>query len=87
MARVNLKINKSKKELKMTKKLAKKYEEYSPKFVVDETGKKSMVLLRMDIFENLIEDLHDLAIVAERREDKRTSYEEFRTELKKEGKL
>jgi len=71
----------------MAKKSEKKYEEYSPQFVVDASGKKSMVLLRMDVFEDLIEDLHDLAIVAERREDKRTSYDEFRKELKKEGKL
>jgi hypothetical protein len=72
---------------KESKKLENKYEKYSPKFVINEAGKKSMVLLRMDVFENLIEDLHDLAIVAERREAKRSSYEEFRTELKKEGKL
>jgi len=71
----------------MARKSEKKYEEYSPQFVVDASGKKSMVLLRMDVFEDLIEDLHDLAIVAERRKDKRTSYEAFRAELKKEGKL
>jgi hypothetical protein len=71
----------------MPRNARKKYDDYFPQFVVDGSGKKSMVLLRMDVFETLIEDLHDLAIVAERREDKTIPYETFRAELKKEGKL
>ena len=73
--------------VKMSKKPEDIYEKYSPQFVVDETGKKNMVLLKMNVFNDLLEDLHDLAVVAERREDNMTPYEEFRKELKSEGKL
>jgi len=39
----------------------KKYKDLAPQFVVDENGKRSMVLLRLDAFENLMEDFEDLA--------------------------
>ncbi len=38
-------------------------------YVVDEKGRKTAVLLPMNIYEQLLEDLHDLAIVAQRREE------------------
>ncbi len=71
----------------MAKKAEKNYEKYSPQYIVDKSGKKKMVLLKMEIFENLIEDLQDLSLVAERREDPKVSYEEVRKELREQGKL
>jgi len=38
-------------------------------YVVDEKGRKTAVLLPMNIYEQLLEDLHDLAIVAQRRKE------------------
>ena len=38
-------------------------------YVVNEKGNKTAVLLPLAIYEQLLEDLHDLAIVAQRREE------------------
>ena len=41
-----------------------------PQFVVNPKGKKTAVLLPIDEYEELLEDLHDLAAIAERRNDR-----------------
>ena len=56
-------------------------------FVVDAKGRKKAVVLSMDKYEKLMEDLHDLAIVAERREEKPISLAELKRRLKKDGFL
>jgi len=42
-------------------------------YVVDEKGKKTGVLLTLRQYQKLLEDLHDLAVVAERREEEPVS--------------
>jgi len=54
-------------------------------FVVDAKGRKKAVLLSVEQYEKLLEDLHDLAIVAERREEKPISLKELKRRLKKDG--
>ena len=54
-------------------------------FVVDAKGRKKAVLLTIDQYEKLIEDLHDLAVVAERREEKAITLTELKRRLKKDG--
>jgi PHD/YefM family antitoxin component YafN of YafNO toxin-antitoxin module len=56
-------------------------------FVVDARGKKTGVILSLKQYEKLIEDLHDLAIVAERRSEKLVSLEDMKRRLKKNGVL
>ncbi len=56
-------------------------------FVVDAKGKKTGVILSLDRYQKLIEDLHDLAIVAERRTEKSISLDEMKHRLKKHGIL
>jgi len=56
-------------------------------FVVDAKGRKKAVVLSMEKYEKLMEDLHDLAIVAERREEKPISLAELKRRLKKDGFL
>ena len=56
-----------------------------PQFVTSEDGKKTAVLLPVDKFEELIEDIEDLAAVAERREEKTISHKEVIEELKRNG--
>ena len=56
-------------------------------FVVDAEGKKTGVILPLDRYQKLIEDLHDLAIVAERRTEKSISLDEMKHRLKKHGIL
>ena len=56
-------------------------------FVVDEKGNKTGVLMTLKQYEKLMEDLHDLAIVAERRDEKPISLKEMRQRLEKDGLL
>ena len=57
------------------------------KFIVDSTGKKAGVALSLRRYRKLMEDLHDLAIVAERRSEPTISLEEIKRRLKKNGRL
>ncbi len=57
------------------------------KFVVDARGKKTGVILSLKKYQRLMEDLHDLAVVAERREEKPVSLAEMKKLLKKNGLL
>ena len=49
-----------------------------------EKGEKTGVLLKLSEYEQLVEDLHDLAAVAERREEDTISHEEFLADLRKD---
>lgn len=52
-------------------------------FVVDGDGKKTGVILPVADYEHLLEDLHDLAVVAERRAERPISFEEMKRRLKR----
>jgi PHD/YefM family antitoxin component YafN of YafNO toxin-antitoxin module len=56
-------------------------------YVIDIKGKKLSVILSLERYERLMEDLHDLAIVAERRDEKPISFDEMKRRLKKDGIL
>ena len=56
-------------------------------FVVDAKGKKTGVILSMKRYQKLMEDLHDLAVVAERRAEKPVSLEDMKRRLKNDGVL
>jgi len=55
-------------------------------FVVDAKGKKTGVILPLKRYQKLMEDLHDLAVVAERRSEKPIAFEEMKRRLKKDGR-
>ena len=55
--------------------------------MVDAKGRKKAVLLSFDQYQKLLEDLHDLAVVAERRKEKAISLTELKRRLKKDGVL
>ena len=57
------------------------------KFLIDSKGKKTGVVLSLRRYRKLIEDLHDLAVVAERRSEPAISFDEMRRRLKKNGLL
>jgi len=57
------------------------------KFIVDDKGRKSAVIVPIEKYEELLEDIHDLAIVAERRTEQTTSFAELKKKLKKNGLL
>ena len=54
-------------------------------YVVDSEGRKTGVLLSLKQYERLLEDLHDLAVVAERRDEEPISLEELKRRLKEDG--
>ncbi|MBI9099531.1 MAG: hypothetical protein JEY91_13695 [Spirochaetaceae bacterium] len=56
-----------------------------PRYITDEAGKKTEVILSLDTFNQLIEDMEDLAVIAERRDEPVTTHEDFLAELKSDG--
>ena len=54
---------------------------------MDESGKKISVILPVAEYEELLEDLHDLAVVAERKEEETLTLDEMKERLKHHGKL
>ncbi len=54
-------------------------------YVTDQTGVKTGVLMPIAEFEELLEDIEDLAAVAERREEPTVSHEDLVVELKRDG--
>jgi PHD/YefM family antitoxin component YafN of YafNO toxin-antitoxin module len=56
-------------------------------YVTDENGKKTAVILPIEEFEELLEDLEDLAVLAERREEPTISFDEVMERLKRDGFL
>jgi hypothetical protein len=54
-------------------------------YVTNHAGEKTAVILPINEFEELLEDLQDLALVAERRGEPSISHEELLAELKRDG--
>lgn len=54
-------------------------------FIIDPKGKKTAVILPVKEYERLLEDLHDLSVVAERRREPTISLNELKRRLKKDG--
>jgi hypothetical protein len=50
-------------------------------FVVNAQGKKTGVLLSLKQYQKLLEDLHDLAVIAERRDEEPISLGEIQRRL------
>jgi hypothetical protein len=56
-------------------------------YVTDADGEKNAVILPIDQFYQLLEDLEDLAVAAERRYETTISHQELLDELKANGVL
>jgi len=56
-------------------------------YVVNAKGKRVGVILSLRRYQRLLEDLHDLAVVAERRDEEPISLEEMKRRLKENGLL
>ena len=56
-------------------------------FIVNAKGRKAGVLLSLKQYPRLMEDLHDLAIVAERCQEKPRAFEELKQHLRENGCL
>jgi hypothetical protein len=56
-----------------------------PQYITDEMGNKTAVILPIDAYTELLEDLSDLAAVAERRDEATISHKELLESLKADG--
>lgn len=54
-------------------------------FLTNEKGKKTAVVLPIEDYEKLQEDLDDLAVIAERRDEETIPHAEFKKGLKRNG--
>jgi hypothetical protein len=55
--------------------------------VTDRKGKRTGVVLSLKRYSRLMEDLHDLAVVAERRDEKPVTADDMKKRLHKRGLL
>ncbi len=58
-----------------------------PQYITDRNGKKTGVVLSLRRYRQLIEDLHDLAMVAERRREKPVPLHDLKRRLERDGVL
>lgn len=56
-------------------------------YIIDSEGNKTGVILSMDAYQKLLEDMHDLAVIAERRDEEPISLEEMKQLLAEDGLL
>ena len=56
-------------------------------FITNAAGEKTAVVLPVSEYEELMEDLADLAALAERRDEPTISHEDFLGELERDGLL
>ncbi|PIU23413.1 MAG: hypothetical protein CO103_01390 [Chloroflexi bacterium CG_4_9_14_3_um_filter_45_9] len=60
---------------------------FQEQYIVDEKGEKTAVIIPVEEYEELLEDIYDLAIIAERRDEPTITFEELKKKLKKDGLL
>lgn len=53
-------------------------EKLRERYIVDKKGEKTAVVLPVEEYEELLEDLHDLAVIAERRDEPTITFEELK---------
>jgi len=54
-------------------------------FIIDESGMKTAVILPIEQYEDLLEDIHDLALIAERKDEPTINYDDLMKRLKADG--
>ena len=57
------------------------------RFITDDKGRKKAVILDIELYQELLEDLEDLRLLAERRDEATSSLEEVEERLKARGLL
>jgi PHD/YefM family antitoxin component YafN of YafNO toxin-antitoxin module len=56
-------------------------------YITDHSGKKTSVVLPVEDYEELLEDIQDLVAIAERRDETAISLDELKKNLKSDGLL
>jgi PHD/YefM family antitoxin component YafN of YafNO toxin-antitoxin module len=58
-----------------------------PQYILDKSGRKTAVVIPVEEYEDLLEDLHDLAIIAERKNESTIRFDALKKRLKTDGLL
>jgi len=58
-----------------------------PQYITDDSGDKVSVIIGMEEFENMLEDIEDLTAIADRKDEETTSHDDFLNELRADGTL
>ena len=53
-----------------------------PQYITDDNGEKVSVVISLKEFENMLEDIEDIAAIADRKDEDTTSHNDFLNELK-----
>ena len=61
-----------------------KLKDLNPQYITNDSGEKISVILPISEFQELLEDIEDLATVGERRDEPSISHEQLVTELKRD---
>ncbi|HQY92578.1 MAG: hypothetical protein WAU00_19890 [Caldilinea sp.] len=56
-------------------------------YITNDAGKRSAVIIPIEQFDAILEDLADLAVIAERRDEPTVSHEQLKEALKHDGFL
>ena len=67
--------------------MARTIRELQAQYITDAAGNKTAVILPLEEYEELLEDLQDLAALAERRDEPTISHEEVVARPKRDGYL
>jgi len=51
-------------------------------YITDQKGNKNAIILPIEEYNELIEDIHDLAVIAERKNEESISFDEIKRRLK-----
>lgn len=60
-------------------------EKINAQFIINSLGKKTAVVLSLKDYEEIIEDIHDLAVIAERKKEPSISFDTLKKRLKADG--
>ena len=58
-----------------------------PQYITDDNGEKVSVVIGMQEFESMLEDIEDLTAIADRKDEGTTSHDDFLKELRADGAL
>ncbi len=56
-------------------------------YIIDKNGRKKAVILDIVEYEELLEDIESLALIADTRDEPKISFEEIKTRLRASGRL
>jgi hypothetical protein len=59
----------------------------SVQYITNQRGKKTAVVMPISDYEKLMEDLDDLAVIADRHDEPTIPHDKFKAELKRNGIL